>query len=106
MTASCFAPEKHSIFAYHKSEEYYKSPVVLYPTETVDLMNPKALLTFKSWNGELRYLTNFKLRRFKKQSLEDGSAKMEDATVSAVEEMDSMEVTDESEEEDEITDDN
>ncbi|XP_045609764.1 translation machinery-associated protein 16 isoform X2 [Procambarus clarkii] len=40
--------------------------------ETVDFLNPKALEIFKSWTGELRYLSNLKLQKFTKQFLESG----------------------------------
>ncbi|XP_069939443.1 translation machinery-associated protein 16 isoform X2 [Cherax quadricarinatus] len=42
--------------------------------ETVDFLNPEALEIFKSWTGELRFLSNLKLRRFTKQFLESGVA--------------------------------
>ncbi|XP_071529584.1 translation machinery-associated protein 16-like [Panulirus ornatus] len=40
--------------------------------ETVDFLNMKSMNVFKSWSGELRYIPNFKLRKFTKQFLESG----------------------------------
>ncbi|XP_068228478.1 translation machinery-associated protein 16 isoform X2 [Palaemon carinicauda] len=68
--------------------------------ETIDLLNPELLKIFKAWNGQLRYLTNFKLRRFKKQSLEDGSAVSENAVFSAVDEMKTTEPMEDSDNKD------
>ncbi|KAK7075278.1 translation machinery-associated protein 16 [Halocaridina rubra] len=75
--------------------------------EVVDLLNEDIYKKFKTWNGELRYLTNFKLRRFKKQTLLDGSVPLEDCATSVIdesEEIEEMEASDieESEEEDTI----
>lgn len=39
--------------------------------ETVDFFCPKNLQTFKSWSGELRFLSNLKLRKYKRKDLED-----------------------------------
>lgn len=71
--------------------------------ETIDFLNPESLKVFKSWNGKLRFLTNFKLRRFKKQSLEDGSIKLEDAALSTIdaEVLEDMEDSDNVEDEEE-----
>lgn len=73
--------------------------------ETIDLLNPESLKIFKAWNGELRYLTNFKLRRFKKQSLEGDSAEPEEAAVSAVDETEAVEEMEDSDNEDDDDDD-
>lgn len=47
------------------------SSVPLHPPETVDFFCPKNLQTFKSWSGELRFLSNLKLRKYKRKDLED-----------------------------------
>ncbi|XP_063592404.1 translation machinery-associated protein 16-like [Penaeus indicus] len=39
--------------------------------ETVNFFCPKNLQTFKSWSGELRFLSNLKLRKYKRKDLED-----------------------------------
>ncbi|XP_042237241.1 translation machinery-associated protein 16-like isoform X2 [Homarus americanus] len=48
--------------------------------ETVDFINPEALEIFKSWSGEIRYLSNLKLRRFTTQFLETGVTSPEGCT--------------------------
>ena len=39
--------------------------------EVPDLLDGENLQKFKDWNGELRFVQNFKLKRWTKKSLED-----------------------------------
>lgn len=39
-------------------------------TELPDLLNPTQLQMLRNWNGELRFLPNFKLRRISKKFLD------------------------------------
>ncbi|XP_066151064.1 translation machinery-associated protein 16 homolog isoform X1 [Euwallacea fornicatus] len=49
----------------HEKEEFQTCGI-----EMPDLLNQSQLTMLKSWNGELRYLQNFKLRRFSVSNLQ------------------------------------
>ena len=49
----------------------------MFVLELPDLFNPTQLKMLKEWTGELRFLQNFKLRRFSLRNLKDNSKMVE-----------------------------
>ncbi|XP_042878154.1 translation machinery-associated protein 16-like [Penaeus japonicus] len=58
--------------------------------ETIDYFCPKNVEAFKSWSGEIRFLSNFKLRKYKRKDLEDNLIGEEESSSTAQTEDDAM----------------